>query len=449
VNVIGHSYSGTLTFSTLWAQHNENRILLPNLIVLLLARTTHLNIVFEEYLGAVMLCAAIALFILTHRRRSPSTPWIVYCPFAILLLTLAQSGNTLWGFQMAWYLVLLLFASALFLLDRPHLDWFALASAAAVAILASFSSLQGLLIWPVGLVLLLQRKRPRSLLLPWVLTAATTAVLYSIGLNLHASAARGDLGETLRFFFVAIGDVIDGPAPGNVQMALGIATVLMAIWVLVRFGGRHDTDGPAPIAVALILYGLFFALITAYGRSGLGLSLAPRYIMYDILVLAGTYLAIINNLQPLHWDSPGQTPRLPPATSPPEAQHRPEGSSPRSSTRLHRWDPAALLACRTFLAALILLQIALGTENGLADARQLYQSRVVSANVLANIQQASPLQVFAVVNPLGSITFARRMATVAERYHLSLFATGDAARYREEGLDCLKKTLNPVRSCAN
>ena len=48
INVIAHSYSGTLSLGVLWTQHNDNRILFPNLIVLLLAYTTHFNLIVEN-----------------------------------------------------------------------------------------------------------------------------------------------------------------------------------------------------------------------------------------------------------------------------------------------------------------------------------------------------------------------------------------------------------------
>ena len=108
-----------------------------------------------------MLVLATGLLILAHRRRSPSTPWIYYCPIAIVMLSFVQYLNALWGFQMAWYLVMAALALALFLLDRPVVNWLVLAGAIAAAVVGSFSSLQGLLIWPAGLVLLYCRKRQR------------------------------------------------------------------------------------------------------------------------------------------------------------------------------------------------------------------------------------------------------------------------------------------------
>src|SRR5580692_1886347 len=178
ISVIAHSYSGTLSLGVLWTQHNDNRILFPNLIVLLLAYTTHFNLIVEQFISGLMLCVAIGLFIWTHKRRSPSTPWIFYSPVAILLLSIVQYQSSLWGFTLGWYLVLLSLAVAFFLLDRPTLTWPILAAAIVAAIIGSYSATQGLLLWPAGFVLLYYRNRHRALVVTWIAAAISTGAVY-------------------------------------------------------------------------------------------------------------------------------------------------------------------------------------------------------------------------------------------------------------------------------
>ncbi len=106
VVVISRSHAHIFDWSSLWAQHNENRIFFPNLIVLLLAYTTAFNVQVEEYLSFVFLLASTGLIIGAYKRGAPDTPWLYLCPVAILMLSVVQYENTLWGFQLAWYLVL-------------------------------------------------------------------------------------------------------------------------------------------------------------------------------------------------------------------------------------------------------------------------------------------------------------------------------------------------------
>ena len=91
--------------------------LLPQPIVLAFGFLTHLDVHVEEYFSALLLVAAVGLIIWTHRRRSPQT-LIWYCPVAILMLSWVQFENSLWGFQLAWYVVMVCLAGALAVLDK-------------------------------------------------------------------------------------------------------------------------------------------------------------------------------------------------------------------------------------------------------------------------------------------------------------------------------------------
>jgi len=162
IDLIGHP----LRFGALWAQHSEHRVFLPNLIVLLLAHTTHFNVLFEEYLSAAILCGAVGLIILADKRWYPSTPWIAYFPVPFVLLSFVQAGSTLFGFQLSLYPAILALAAALFLLDGPTLTKLALTGAIAAAVMGSLSAFEGLFIWPVGLLVLYRRGLPGVLSSP-------------------------------------------------------------------------------------------------------------------------------------------------------------------------------------------------------------------------------------------------------------------------------------------
>ena len=101
----------------------------------------------------MMAVVATGFFILAHHRRSPSTPWVYYVPVALVMLSFVQEGNTLFGYALGWYIVLLALAGAVYLLDRPTLTWPTLAGGIVIAIVGSYSNLYGLLIWPAVLVL--------------------------------------------------------------------------------------------------------------------------------------------------------------------------------------------------------------------------------------------------------------------------------------------------------
>ena len=421
VALIGHAHSGTLHLSTLWAQHYENRIFFPNLIVLALAYTTHFNVVTEEYLSAFMLFGATALVICAHKRRSPERRWIWYCPVAFLLLSLAQADNALWGFQMAWYLVLFMITLALFLLDQEPQRWAVFGGAIAAAVIASFSSVQGLLVWPAGLLLIYLRRRPGHLATAWIGSAVLTGVIYFLGFNFNVTqSASHDPVATLTFLLRVVGDIVGESQPGVLVTLFGSVLVVTAIWALVRFATRERTTaGGRPLALSLILFGLLFSALTAYGRSGLGLfgfDVEDRYTVFAILVLVGLYLAVLD------------PPVASELRSPEHGAQSPAGSAGRQR---HVFSDPLFTLARVVVGVGIVFTVILGSVNGISTAREIHQNRLYLGQVTVRANQYPDT----VVGPLDWLETAqsiRRQITTARDDRLSLFATGDAARYLSE-----------------
>ncbi len=422
VNMIWHdqwddvlliSHSHTLGLGALWSQHYENRIFFPNLIVLLLAYTTHLNVVVEEYLSGAMLVVATGLLIWAHKRRSPSIPWIYYSPVAILLLSFVQYENTLWGFQMAWYLVFLSLAAAVVILDRAILTWLVLTGAILAGIVGSFSSLQGLLIWPAGLVLLYHRRRPKSVVVAWITAAVTTGAVYFWGFNftqtgnygLPYSYAVQHPITAIKFFFVAIGDVVGANVPStpsasyDAVLALGVLIFLLAISIVIAYGFRRDKSRGNPIGVTLVCFGLLFAAVITQGRSSSGSSALSRYTTFDLLIVVGCYLVLLDR--------------------PP-----PRGNEGRASR-------IALPVFRAALVGVICLQVVLGTGEALTSIRAWHQDQIAAADVTVNIDKASDALV---QDEIARNSSARQYAQIARFHHLSLFATDAVSYYTREGL---------------
>ncbi len=444
VSLIQHSYSGTLSLGNLWAQHGENRIFFQNLIVLLLAYTTHLSIVIEEYLGGAMLVIATGLLILAHRRRSPLTPWIYYCPVALVFLSFVQEGSTLFGFAIGWYMVVLALAGALFLLDRPTLNWPVLTAAIGAAVVGSFSSLYGLFIWPTGLALLCLRRRPRGLALAWIACAVATCSAYFYNFNFQkASNTTGYVFThplaAIKFFFFAIGDLVgvqipNTPTAGNDGvLLLGVVIFAVATWVVIAYGLPRDESGGSPIGVALVCFGLLFAAAMTTGRAGLGLWVAgaSHYTTFDLLILIGCYLALLNRptlTRPAHLDRvsrnvfhDGPIERL--------------LGLPTAHSRGRPWDATLLFVVRAILVVAIGIQVALGMDNGLAEARGWHNFQEMTADVTVNINRAPDGLVLSALLPdFRFIGFVRQLAHTARTHDLSLFATSAVTHFTREGL---------------
>jgi hypothetical protein len=85
-------------------------------------------------------------------------------------------------------------------------------------------------------------------------------------------------------------------------------------------------------------------------------------------------------------------------------------------------DQIAIPVARWVLAAVIVVQIALGLHFGLPRARELHASSEVAAHVLRNIDHTTDSTVEFPLDPFYPEAFVRQQARIAQKHHLSLFA---------------------------
>ena len=179
-------YAGKLTFSDLWAQHNEHRILFPQLIMVGLARLTGWNTLVE--LG-VNVALALGLFVIlvsqiraTERRLAVAgLRWAIPVT-SLITFSVSQYQNWLWGWQIQMLLNLLAAVGGILLLSNPVFLWRRFTAAALLGIVATYSFANGVLSWPIGLGILLLGTRGRQERKPaiavWMLVGLLSVGLY-------------------------------------------------------------------------------------------------------------------------------------------------------------------------------------------------------------------------------------------------------------------------------
>lgn len=226
---------------------------------------------------------------------------------SLIWFSLCQYKNLLWAFQTAWFLVSLLLAISLVCLRRAHQveyrrscasgAWFALAVAAAI--LASFTSAQGVIVWPTAAVYLMGLRSYNSaaclsdsLARRWFVSAllAGSIVAY-IWVRMGGVAAEGGGEFSLRaLIYIFVGT--HGDFWGNLGtyglIALGLL-MLTFVWLgLTQVIISKDRAGYA-LPVSLIAFGLSFAVIVATGRAkfGAGAASDSHYTAYSLLAYWG------------------------------------------------------------------------------------------------------------------------------------------------------------------
>ncbi len=421
VNLVEHLRNGTLSLPLLWAQHNENRIFFPNLITLALAETVHLNIVIEVVISTVFWWAGAATLILTHHRRAPSVNWLWYIPVIAGFGSLLTQSDLLFGFRMSWFLTMFSLSVVLMLLDREEIHRPTTAFAVTAAVIGSFSALQGLLIWPAGLALLLLRRRSRATLVVWIVSACATTALYFFHYDFAQDAVGAGSGPSgpkamVQFFFTSIGNLFGTgfrtpKSESGYVFAIGVVVFACAVVAIVH-GIRHPR-GTGPLGVALITFGLLFEASGAIGRTRLGLAAEGRYCIFTLTIWIGSYLALVG---PSVHDRIGRGVRWALGS---EGTRSTLLSSVPPSRVIKRATAPVVLGC---LALLLLLQFDETWHIGITYGQIWKTQRLAGNQVAVNIDDApSPL----ISQLLGSYptAFTKAMVAEAKQQRLSIFAT--------------------------
>ncbi len=421
VPIIDAALHSHLTLGLLWTQHNENRILLPNLVVVASSLVQDYNSKSIILLSALIFIASY-LFVLAAFRSYVGRPLTVMHSLTLGLVwfSLEDTENSLWGFQLAWYMVLFFLVILVFLFahERRHRK-IVLAVAVLASVAASFSSLQGLLLWPIGLMCLVwPRPRDRRRYIEcgvWLAFGTLTSAIYFRGFNFQVTGGGGSPGfalrhpvEVARFLLAELGNLIPTiHADLLLHEIIGVPVLFVAAFVVARCVRDRKSQSDCPLPLTLILFGVLFDCTTALGRLKFGLleALSLRYTMANLLVLFG--------IVAYAW------------------AHVPSGILRRGVTQLGTRRTVAL----ALLTIFFVVQVAIATGYGLTSARTTLARRIIAAQTIVNLDRISSSEgqayVAAVVYP--NLTALDPYLQEAESDHISVFAPGPYRFYREKG----------------
>jgi len=286
-DLIYRAHMGTLQFADVWAQHNEHRLLFPQLIVLALDKLGGWSQVREQLVSLVFLIvtelAVLGIIRRTIHGAAGAVATIMSCLF---LFGLWQSENFSWGFQIAWFLCNACVVGVVALLARPNRQAIDIMGAIALGVIASYSSSQGLVSWAVGAVaIVLVPITVSRTLIVWLCAAAATEVVYRVGAVArtagHMSLVHHPL-DALRYVLAYFGSPLEGLSGPDRSALFGLLVVgvVLASFIadVVRSNRLLHLVRRAPW-YALAIYPIACAIATAYGRGeyGVAQALASRY----------------------------------------------------------------------------------------------------------------------------------------------------------------------------
>jgi hypothetical protein len=289
----------TLGFSDLWAQRNEHRILFPNIVILLGAYATHWNIKFEllvSFTFSLIAALMLYLFVLSKIKQR------YIALFASILIAAwfyspIQYENWLSGVQIISFMCIAGIVSSVYFLDRfgtaKHRNRKLLFGAAMVsAIIATYSMGDGLLLWPVGLVILASYRQTKQAFGAWIIGGLVTISAYYYHYHATADSASTTLFLHQRFSFIKyvlgyIGSSIDSHP--NKADVMGLILILCLVPLLYMVWVRRKMMEKFVPWLSIILLTLMSAVITAVARLNLGVvqSTTSRYTVFSLLYVIG------------------------------------------------------------------------------------------------------------------------------------------------------------------
>jgi hypothetical protein len=196
VPLLEKAKNGTLTFGELWAPHDEHRLLLPRIIIIaaMFASGGDYRVqCFITFAVVAVISACLLCLLLRLNGKTKSVLW-AWALVNIALFSPIQFHNWLWPMQFAYFLPYTFFTLCLCALYAriAALPKFALAALFALA--GNYSFVQGNLIWPAVLPVIvfapgiLAKEARKNFAIAWLLLGALAVTLYFRGLE-HNSAA--------------------------------------------------------------------------------------------------------------------------------------------------------------------------------------------------------------------------------------------------------------------
>jgi hypothetical protein len=239
------------------------------------------------------------MFIPAHKNLEDRLLFFIPISWALFQLQYVETLN--WAMPSLQNLPVLLFAfGTIYLLLRPGL-WLYIGALASM-VLAVAASANGLLLVPIGLLILFADRR-KDRMAGWLLVSVLCIAAYAYKYNILSSQSRLQeslLANVLRpqplYVLAFMGSFASSPVIGHhpvwqISLSLILGIMMSVFFFILWKRGYHNRE---PVVSHCILFLLFTAIGVAGLRSDFGVvhSLDSRYAIYSILLTCLSWFAI-------------------------------------------------------------------------------------------------------------------------------------------------------------
>lgn len=305
-------FNGTLSFEFLFSQGNESRPFFLRIISLILGIFTGYNLVYESLLGVIFSLLSFFIIFLMYKKDNgvSNLSLLLFLPVAFFFFNLYQIGNYLFGFHYGHALAILGFVAAVYLIDTSKRINLQFLCAIVAAVIASFTYVGGLTIWPVCFIQIFLNEplyKIKKLAL-WAVSAIGVYFIYYSGYiqpSYHPSLfyvfqhfKTGIIG-----FFLSVGtavfhDVTLYPEP-DILLAPFFGIFLIVLIILIVVVNRNRDNFKQNVKwMSLIIFSILLSAEITIARSAYGLQYIyqMRYFLMTYPAIIGLYCISLNQI---------------------------------------------------------------------------------------------------------------------------------------------------------
>ena len=279
-------FTGKLQFSDLFQDVNGHRLLFPRIIILTLGYFSGYDTRYEILINLLLgfsIFLVFKFYILDNLKLNLLNQVALGAVTAILLFSFVQYENWYFGWEICYFLAIFASLASIAMLSQST-GMHKLFIATLLAIVASFSFANGLLVWPIGLLLLIFRKFHKLIILSWLTISAIVYFLYFHDLHGGLNIELENTVDYVKYFLMYLGAPlsIKNHFISCIWALIGLIIFLVICFFLI------NTKNLSSLAVTLIAFA-FFSMLTgvliSIGRLNFGIeySLLSRYTSFSII----------------------------------------------------------------------------------------------------------------------------------------------------------------------
>lgn len=298
-----------LSFDLLFKQHNEHRLFFPRLFYLETFQFTYMNSLFYMYFNAFMLCTEfLCMYLIAKRQFNFSFRnipiWLIIVP--LFVFNFRQSQNVIWAFQIAFYMVLtfavmtLYFIEKIFDSTKPASKFIFLIFGLVCAVIATFSSAMGLMVWLAGGIQIFIKSLHNKKMAKWLFLAAWV-VITAVAFYVYNHGLKSSIPDDVKYaishpfnfihFFFCLISLTSVHSLSIIALPIGIALFSASVYILFKtYKNKRLTENS--FWIALYTFSLLFALINTLGRSPIAFEYTDRarYTIFTSLLSISTFM---------------------------------------------------------------------------------------------------------------------------------------------------------------